>query len=394
MAGDAARSRLPEGMFLGAMSGTSTDGVDAALVRLRLEPTDGRRTTVLATAHRPFDAGLRAELLSLNRSGADELHRAALATNRLAEVYATACRAALDAAGVSADQVIAVGAHGQTVRHRPGEFDGLGYTIQLDPGASLAERLGIDVISDFRVRDVAAGGQGAPLVPAFHQQLLAQAPGSGWKAVLNLGGIANLSLLSPDGRLLGFDCGPGNVLLDGWAERHLGRPFDEQGRWASTGRVDDALLARLMATPFLHQPPPKSTGRDLFDTGFVERAVAAIVGRSDGAPTPVDVQATLAEFTARAVSASLAASTHVDGVVERLWVCGGGTRNADLLHRIMLAFPGTKVATTADIGIDPQWMEATAFAWLAACRVGGVAAGRPEVTGARGPRVLGVWHRA
>ncbi|MFO1233394.1 MAG: anhydro-N-acetylmuramic acid kinase, partial [Paenacidovorax caeni] len=239
------------------MSGTSLDGVDAVLADFATPP--GR---VLGHVARAFAAPLRAELLALNSSGTDELHRAALAANALAECYAQAVQALLQQTGVSAQAVRAIGAHGQTVRHRPQAFDGTGYTLQLNNPALLAERTGITTVADFRSRDVAAGGQGAPLVPAFHWGLFGQ-PGR-TVCVLNVGGIANLSVLGADGSVLGFDCGPGNALMDHWCQQHLGRPYDDNGAWAASGQVLPALLQAFQAEPFLTLPPPKSTGRDLF----------------------------------------------------------------------------------------------------------------------------------
>jgi anhydro-N-acetylmuramic acid kinase len=379
-------------LYIGLMSGTSLDGVDAVLVR-GVEDSRPATLQVLGAVHHPFDPATRAELLALNRSGPDELHRAALASNRLAQAYVAACRELLAVARVRADEVRAIGAHGQTVRHRPGEFDGIGYTIQLDPGALLAEHTGIDVVSNFRVRDVAAGGQGAPLVPGFHRRLVHTGPQAGWQAVLNLGGIANVSVVAADGGVTGFDCGPGNVLLDLWADRHLGRPHDEGGQWAATGRVDDALLSVLMRTPFVAQLPPKSTGRDLFNAEWLEAQLAAAFPGAT-TPSPSDVQSTLAEFTARCVRQALALGAPDPAAVRALWVCGGGTRNRDLMRRIQGAIAPTVVDTTDALGIDPQQVEAVAFAWLAACHVLGQPGSVPAVTGARGARVLGTGHRA
>jgi anhydro-N-acetylmuramic acid kinase len=368
------------------MSGTSLDGVDAVLVGFP-PPGGPRAVELLATAHRGFEADLRDALLALNEAGFDELHRAALASNQLAREYARSTESVLAAAGVAAGQVVAIGAHGQTVRHRPGEFDGVGYTWQLDPGALLAEQTGIDVVSNFRVRDVAAGGQGAPLVPAFHRHLLRERSVAATQAILNLGGIGNLTICGADGRTTGFDCGPGNVLLDLWAARHLGRPFDHAGRWAASGRVNPVLLQRLMTTPFVQRAPPKSTGRDLFNAGFIDRFI-------DSAPAlaAVDVQATLSEFTAACVVDGLARAGAAG--VSRLWVCGGGVQNTDLMARLDRLLPDTIVATTADLGIDPQWVEAAAFAWLAERRLKDETGSLSEVTGARAARVLGVIHRA
>ncbi|MBL8353018.1 MAG: anhydro-N-acetylmuramic acid kinase [Burkholderiaceae bacterium] len=366
------------------MSGTSTDGVDAVLACF-----DGTSSKVelLGHHHAGFEPELRQALLSLNHAGADELHRASLAANRLCRAYGEVVAALLQASGHVPQSITAMGAHGQTVRHRPGEFDGLGYTLQLINGALLAEMTGIDVVCDFRSRDVAAGGQGAPLVPAFHDALFGR-PGRRL-AVLNLGGIANLTLLDGAGGVAGFDCGPGNVLLDHWAHRHLGRDHDESGNWASGGQADPALLERMLGDPYFSALPPKSTGRDRFnaewlvallDEGSRQRRIASR-----------DVQATLAELTAR--SATQALALHLPDPDELL-LCGGGTFNLDLCNRIASQLPRTKVRSTADAGIPPMQVEAAAFAWLAYRHCQRLAGNCPQVTGARGDRILGCLHPA
>ncbi len=370
---------MPE-LHIGLMSGTSLDGVDAVLARFDTHGT----IAVQGHVHQPFAAPLRSELLALNRPGADELHRAALAGNAVAEAYAQAIQALLRATGTRAAAVAAVGAHGQTVRHRPGEFDGTGYTSQLLNGALLAERCGIDVVADLRSRDVAAGGQGAPLVPAFHAALFGQ-PGLA-QAVLNWGGIGNLTLLGTDGAVSGFDCGPGNVLLDLWCAQHRGQPFDDGGAWAAQGHVDAALLASLLSEPFLHRVPPKSTGRDLFHAEWLAAQLDGF-----GTLAPVDVQATLAELTVRAATDALHA--HLPGP-QRLLVCGGGALNAHLMARLAALLPGTTVTTTASAGLPPLQVEAAAFAWLAWAFVQRRPGNLPAVTGAAGPRVLGCLHPA
>jgi anhydro-N-acetylmuramic acid kinase len=327
---------------------------------------------------------LRAEMLSLNTSGPDELHRGALAANALTQLYAQSISELLSLAHVSTDQIRAVGAHGQTVRHRPQSFGGTGYTVQLLNGALLAERCGIDVVCDFRSRDLAAGGQGAPLVPAFHAACFAQ-PGVA-QAVLNIGGIANLSLLHADGRIGGFDCGPGNALMDLWCQQHQSRPFDADGAWAAQGKVDERLLSRWLAEPFFHKAPPKSTGRDLFHADWLEAGLAGCPGLS-----PVDVQATLAELTARSCADAL--RRHA-GATTRLLVCGGGALNKHLLHRLTALLPDLQIAPTEEAGLPPLQVEAAAFAWLAQAFLNRQPGNRPEVTGASGPRVLGTHYPA
>ncbi len=368
------------GAWIGLMSGTSLDGVDAVLALV----DEAGALHGAAHVHQAFEPRLRDELLALNRSGPDELHRAALATNALMRSYAAAVHALLAASGHPADGVQAIGAHGQTVRHRPGEFDGTGYTLQLMNGALLAELTGIAVACDFRSRDVAAGGQGAPLVPAFHAARFGQ-PGLA-QAVLNVGGIANLTLLAADGGVGGFDCGPGNVLMDTWVQQQRGLPYDADGAWAAQGRVHPALLAELLREPFLALPPPKSTGRDLFTPDWLAPRLAA----AGGAIAPADVMATLAEFTALAAVQALQREAPASA---RLVVCGGGAFNTHLMRRLA-ALSGLPVVASGELGVPPDQVEAMAFAWLARARVQGEAGNVPGVTGAAGLRVLGALHPA
>lgn len=372
-------------LYVGLMSGTSLDGVDGVLADLPEEHGTGASIKVCAHSHHPFDEALRSRLLGLNRRGDDELHGAALAGNALMRLYAQVTDDLLRSAQADAGTVMAIGAHGQTVRHRPQTFDGTGYTLQLANGALLAELCGIDVVCDFRSRDVAAGGQGAPLVPAFHAARFGDAGRD--VAVLNLGGISNLTLLHADAPVQGFDCGPGNGLLDTWCQRHLGRPFDDGGRWSASGHVDTGLLTRFLTEPFLGHLPPKSTGRDLFNAEWLDAALAA----DGGARRPQDVQATLAEFTARAVGDAL--RRHAPRAMELL-VCGGGARNEDLLRRLRAQLPGVTVQSTESRGVPPEQVEALAFAWLAQAFVERRAGNLPAVTGARGPRILGALYPA
>ena len=363
--------------YIGLMSGTSLDGVDAVLVDLQ------RGIRVLGHAHQAFSVPLRDELLALNTPGGNELHRSLLAGNALARLYAAVVGDVLGELGVAAAEVLAMGAHGQTVRHRPGEFDGTGYTAQLLNGALLAELSGIDVVADLRSRDVAAGGQGAPLVPAFHAAVFGRAGQD--LAVLNLGGIGNLTLLHSHGHIGGFDCGPGNALMDGWCAQHTGAAYDDGGAWAASGRVDAPLLAHMLADPFFERAPPKSTGRDLFDARWLARQLGA------QARHPADVQATLAELSARAAAEAL---LQHQPAVRQLLVCGGGALNQHLMRRLAASLPGVAVSSTAEAGLPPLQVEAAAFAWLAQAFVERRPGNRPAVTGAAGPRVLGALHPA
>lgn len=365
--------------YVGLMSGTSLDGVDGVLSQL----THGRWQT-LAHAHTPFPPTLRQALLDLNTAGEDELHQAALASQALAVLYAEVVQAVCQKAQVLPHEVRAIGAHGQTVRHRPE----LGYTLQLNQPALLAELTGIDVVADFRSRDVAAGGQGAPLVPAFHEAIFAQPDRT--VVVLNIGGMANLSILRPGQGPLGFDCGPGNALLDMWCHRQTGQAFDADGAWGAQGTAREDWLADALADPFFALPPPKSTGRDLFNADWLTRWLAPH-GVASSAAAAQDVQATLCELTAR--SAAQAVHDHAADATEVV-VCGGGALNGDLMQRLARQLPGVSVCRSDAHGLDVMQVEAAAFAWLAWAHVHRVPGNLPAVTGARGPRVLGALHPA
>jgi anhydro-N-acetylmuramic acid kinase len=367
-------------LYIGLMSGTSLDGVDAVLAAF-----NAGAVRVLGHAHRPFEPALAAELLALNTAGANELHRAALAGNALVRVSAAVVKDVLNRSDITAAQVHAIGAHGQTVRHRPGEFDGTGYTIQLNSPALLAELSGIAVVADLRSRDVAAGGQGAPLVPAFHRAVFGRTGET--LAVLNIGGIANLTALHADGRTIGFDCGPGNMLMDGWCQRHTGQAYDTGGAWGASGQVDAPLLAQLLAAPYLALPTPKSTGRDLFDTAWLD----AQLQRRSAPLQAQDVQATLAEFTAAACANDVL--RHARSATELL-VCGGGAFNEHLMRRLAARLPTVRVQLTDARGLPAMQVEACAFAWLAHAFCHREFGNLSAVTGARGPRVLGALYPA
>ncbi len=360
-------------LFAGLMSGTSLDGVDAVIADFATP-----RPRVVSTAFVPYPSDLRDALLALNAAGHDELRRASELSVRLAVLYAEATQAALQAAGLAADDVAAIGCHGQTVRHQPA----FGYSLQLNQPALLAERCGITVVADFRNRDIAAGGQGAPLVPAFHDRILRDAREH--RVVLNVGGISNVTDLAPDRSTRGFDTGPGNMLLDGWAARHLGTAYDAGGAWAAQGAVLPDLLQTLLAHPFLARPAPKSCGREEFNLDWLDTLVLSH-------HMAVDVQATLLELTARSI---LDATWRECGRPDALLVCGGGVHNVTLMRRLAALAPGVRVASIAELGVSPDYLEALAFAWLAQCCLAGSAGNLPEVTGARGPRVLGAIYPA
>ena len=359
-------------LYIGVMSGTSLDGVDAVLADF----SNGVR--VLGHHALPFEPALRHAFLQLNQSGPDELHRAALAANSLVKVYAQAVRQLLLDTDVPASDVAAIGAHGQTVRHQPGQHDGTGYSLQINNPSLLAELTAMRVVADFRSRDIAAGGQGAPLVPAFHQHMFAE-PGR-TVAVLNIGGISNLSVLAPQ-HVSGFDCGAGNVLLDYWCQRHTGLAFDKDGAWAATGHYHPALLERLLSESFLHLAPPKSTGRDLFHADWLNAHLEKFDSLS-----AVNVQATLTAFTARVCVNDV--RRHAPDAT-RLLVCGGGAYNRHLMQLLQEGLPDMTVSTTEASGLPPLQVEATAFAWLAQQTCLNLPGNLPAVTGAHGPRVLG-----
>ena len=379
-------------LFIGLMSGTSLDGVDGVLARFLEDPRQGA-VRVLGHVQAPLTEALRAELLALNQAGGtNELHRAALAGNGIASLYASVVAQLLQRTGTRPAAVRAIGAHGQTVRHRPGEFDGVGYSLQLLNPALLAERSGIAVVADLRSRDVAAGGQGAPLVPAFHRAVFAQPRQA--VAVLNLGGIANLSFLPPSdsnsSEIIGFDCGPGNAIMDHWAQRHLGSAFDAGGAWAASGSVLSALLQRMLTEPYFAKAPPKSTGRDLFHPEWLRSHLdSGPQGASN--PAPSDVQATLTELTARTCADAV---RRYGADCQTLIVCGGGAYNLHLMRRLQAHLAHMRVAPSGEYGLPPLQVEAAAFAWLAQRATKNLSGNLPGVTGAIGPRVLGAIYPA
>ena len=351
-------------IYAGLMSGTSLDGVDGVLVDFA-----GPRPQVLGHASLALPDPLRNELLRLNQSGPDELHRAALAANALVRVYAAALKQLLRATGLAASAVRAVGAHGQTVRHRPQQFDGTGYTLQLNQPALLAELCGIAVVADFRSRDVAAGGQGAPLVPPFHQAFFGHLPGQ--TGVLNLGGIANLTLLDAarPAHVIGFDCGPANALIDDLMLERTGLAMDRDGATAARGRVDEAALAALMAHPYFDQPPPKSLDRNAFSRGAVSKL------------STEDAAATLTAFTAQSVRVLW---THLPEAPKLVVVCGGGARNPTLMRELAQRL-SCRVETAEVFGWSADLMEAQAFGYLAVRSLAGLPLTYPTTTGAPSP---------
>jgi len=364
---------MASSLYIGLMSGTSLDGVDGVLADF-----SGRGIRTLDAAFTPFPADLRAELMALQAASANELEREALAANALARCYAE-CVNTLTAAAPGPVRAVAV--HGQTIRHRPE----LGFTRQTNNPALLAELSGIDVIADFRSRDVAAGGQGAPLVPAFHEARFGKR--GQVRVVVNIGGIGNISVLHGDGRVHGYDTGPGNVLMDLWIARHHGQAYDKDGAWAATGTVDAPLLDLLLDEPYFRQPPPKSTGRDLFHAHWLDAKLAQRPGVA-----PADVQATLTRLTAVSIARAIQAET-VDRPAQAVYVCGGGAYNGALLRDIAAALGGNiPVASTETLGVAPNRVEALAFAWLGYRFLRRQPGNLPAVTGASGPRILGALY--
>lgn len=361
-------------LYIGIMSGTSLDGLDFALIE------QGQTTRLLASHYLPMPALLRAELLALCSSGPDEMARAALAENAWVRLAAQGVEQLLARQVLQPADIRAIGSHGQTVRHEPAR----GFTVQIGNPALLAELTGISVVSDFRRRDVAAGGQGAPLVPAFHESLFG---GQGQRlAVLNVGGFSNLSLIESDQPVAGFDCGPGNVLLDAWINACKGESYDANGAWAASGQVNQLLLINLLSDGFFAGSGPKSTGREVFNLTWLQQHLATLP------PCPeADVQATLLELTARTIVDSL---RRAQSTTDALLVCGGGAHNGAMMRRLADLLPGTRVDSTAAKGVDPDWVEATAFAWLAHCCLEHIPGNRPSVTGAKGLRVLGAVYPA
>ena len=369
-------------LFVGLMSGTSLDGIDAALV----EVDSMGRPRLLATHAAPMPESLHEQLLRLCQADRITFAELARAEDAFTRLQASAVSRLLTENDVAARQVTAIGSHGQTIEHAPwGHDEGPAYTLQLDNPSLLAELTGCMVVADFRRRDLAAGGQAAPLAPAFHEALFRRP--KHWQLVLNLGGFANLTLLPPaesEIAIIGFDTGPANALLDAWHARHRSGRFDAGGAWAATGQVDDTLLERLLGEPFFHHPPPRSTGRELFHLDWLARHLA-------GQERPEDVQATLAELTATSVALGIEMAREVVAAppATALIPCGGGAHNRNLLERLARHLPETALVPSSDWGWPADWLEAGAFAWLAWRRLEGLPGNLPSVTGAAGPRILG-----
>ncbi len=362
-------------LFIGLMSGTSLDGVDAALVRFNEQD----KPEVLQTHFIAYSATLRSALLALQHPTENELESSALLANQLSQLYAQTVHELLQAAKISSDTVTAIGCHGQTIRHRPE----LGFTMQIGNAALLAELTKIKVVSDFRSRDIAAGGQGAPLVPVFHQAMFASDTQN--RAIVNIGGIANITYLPTSGKLLGFDSGPGNMLLDMWINHHLNLDYDANGDWARTGTLIPELLDRMLEDPYFSMTPPKSTGRDLFNAHWLEHQL------NQTSYAPEDVARTLLVLTAKSIHQAIIKFCEE---TEQIYLCGGGAKNALLIEALVADMPTIPILNTDAIGIGIDWAEAVAFAWLAKQCVHGQALNLSAVTGASGPRILGAVYQA
>lgn len=366
-------------LYIGLMSGTSVDSIDAALVAI-----DDNRFDLVATYNHPVSPGVREQILALCRPGVNEIERLGELDRQIGLAFAEAALNLLTEAGVPPGQIRAIGSHGQTVRHRPPSAERdrrRSFTLQIGDPHTIALRTGITTVADFRRRDIAAGGQGAPLVPLFHQQVFA---GDTGRAVINIGGMANVTGLF-DGKIIGFDTGPGNALLDEWVSRHRGSPYDRDGAWAATGQVDDTLLGVMLADPYFAAAPPKSTGREQFNLDWLVDKLASTE------PPPADVQATLTELTARTI---VDAIEQLPEPVNELYVCGGGAFNWQLMQRLAALAAPRPVVSTASLGVDPQWVEAMAFAWLASLTISHRAIDTGAVTGATRAVVLGAIHPA
>ena len=370
-----------QALFIGLMSGTSLDGVDAALVGFQNEIPH-----VVTTHFLPYPQTVRAPVLALQYPANNELETSALLANTLATLYAEAVHGLLAKAQKTAADITAIGCHGQTIRHRPE----LGFTLQIGNAALLAELTNITVVSDFRSRDVAAGGQGAPLVPAFHRAVFASS--TQHRAIVNIGGIANITTLAANNSqpVLGFDSGPGNMLLDGWIKQHQQLDYDANGVWASSGKLIQPLLDLMLAEPFLSIPPPKSTGRDLFNPAWLAHILSVYAEHAPNNASPADVAHTLVAFTAQSIAEALAQHCNA---VEAIYICGGGAHNDLLMTHLKQALPNVTVQLTNALGIDVDWVEAIAFAWLAKQCLSQKTANIAEVTGANGAKILGAIYQ-
>ncbi len=366
---------MDENYYIGLMSGTSLDAIDAVAVSFSED-----KVKLVSTYSNPIPVSLKERILKLCFSAEDEIERLGALDRELGALFADACLQLLEKSQIPSSQIRAIGSHGQTIRHRP--FATLPFTLQIGDPHTIAVKTGITVVADFRRRDMALGGQGAPLVPGFHAYLLRQSKMDNW--VLNIGGIANLTWLprTKAHAIMGFDTGPGNMLMDAWCLMNTGHRFDENGEWAGQGKVSQPLLEVLLTDPYFAKNPPKSTGREYFNLIWLK----AYIDSLPSSVSPVDVQATLLELTARNIVQAILA---FEENASCLWVCGGGINNQTLMKRIAELAPNLKVNSTALLGIDPQWIEACAFAWFAHQTLNNQTSNIPSVTGASQSTILG-----
>ena len=366
--------------YIGLMSGTSADGIDAVLASFATDPP-----RIVQTLNRPYSDDVRQKISSLTLPGDNEIERMGALDHMLASAFADCVRDLLDNSGISAKDVSAIGSHGQTLRHHPD--NATPFSLQLGNPSLIAELTGIDTVADFRARDIAAGGQGAPLVPAFHNTVFRSANAN--RVIINIGGIANISYLPADEKkpVTGFDTGPGNTLLDLWVQKHLGRNYDDDGAWASEGKIAPTLLANLLADAYFGRQPPKSTGKEYFNLAWLQQAI----DESESSPATADVQATLVKLTANSIAGAIKSHARDS---DEAYVCGGGSHNTVLMESLAQCLAPLSLATTADLGIDPDWVEAMAFAWLAKQTIEGKAGNLPSVTGAKHPVILGGIYKA
>lgn len=365
---------MDQELYIGLMSGTSADGIDAALVDL-----SGPQPKLLATLEHPLPEHARSLVSQLALSGDNEIEKVATLDISLAESFAEACLRLLEQTNTPPSQIRAIGSHGQTIRHQPPTKTQRGYTLQIGDPSTLAEITGIDVIADFRRRDMAAGGHGAPLAPAFHRAVFSASEA---RAIINIGGMANITILhNTNGPVIGFDTGAGNVLMDSWIQHCKGLHYDKDGLWASSGQANPALLSKLLQHPFLRGPAPKSTGRETFNLPWLLTQIEGVE------LNPQDIQATLLEFTSTTISDQI--TLQFEGDHPEVYICGGGAHNPVLVDSIAAKLPNAKVATTAALGVSPDWVEAMTFAWLAQQTLKRKHGNLSSVTGASGERILG-----
>jgi anhydro-N-acetylmuramic acid kinase len=368
---------MKDALYVGLMSGTSVDAIDSALLRCGANGSE-----LLHTHQHAIPADIRHKITQLSHSGVDEIEQMGVLDRQLGQLFAAATLELLTCASILPAQVRAIGSHGQTIRHRPPSGENTGtscFTLQIGDPNTIAEITGITTVADFRRRDIAAGGEGAPLAPAFHAAAFSCKGVN--RAIVNIGGFANITILAGSELLSGFDTGPGNTLLDHWILRHEGKPFDQDGIWSAGGEVLPELLERFLSHPYFAKTGPRSTGKEAFNLGWLEQCLGGL-----SEPSPQDVQATLAELTAISIARG-AQGSDVD--IAEMYICGGGAHNTDLRHRLQRHLPQCALEDTRAIGMHPDWVEAATFAWLASRSLEAMAGNAPVVTGAAGPRILG-----